>query len=124
VRPGSVLAMQLAFSGASGTVPFEELPQLGGSELRAYVFGRWRDRAALRGQLEWRQHVIWRCGVVGFVAAGVIGPGVFSFGPVRPTYGAGFRFNLSTKENANFSMDYARGQEGASALSFGFAEAF
>jgi hypothetical protein len=124
VRPGSVLAMQLAFSGASGTVPFEELPQLGGSELRAYVFGRWRDRAALRGQLEWRQHVIWRCGVVGFLAAGVIGPGVFSFGPVRPTYGAGFRFNLSTKENANFSMDYARGQEGASALSFGFAEAF
>jgi len=124
VRPGSVLAMQLAFSGASGTVPFEELPQLGGSELRAYVFGRWRDRAALRGQVEWRQHVIWRCGVVGFVAAGVIGPGVFSFGPVRPTYGTGFRFNLSTKENANFSMDYARGQEGASAFSFGFAEAF
>jgi hypothetical protein len=74
--------------------------------------------------VEWRQHVVWRCGVVGFLAAGVIGPGVFSFGPVRPTYGAGFRFNLSTKENANFSMDYARGQEGASAFSFGFAEAF
>ena len=124
VRPGSVLAMQFAFAATSGTVPFEELPQLGGSELRAYVYGRWRDRVALRSQVEWRQHVIWRCGVVGFVAAGVIGPGVFSYGPVRPTYGVGFRFNLSTKENANFSMDYARGQEGASAVSFGFAEAF
>jgi len=31
---------------------------------------------------------------------------------------------LLTKEDVNFSMDYARGQEGASALSFGFAEAF
>ena len=124
VRPGSVLAMQLAFAGASGTVPFEELPQLGGSELRAYVYGRWRDRVALSGQAEWRQHVVWRCGVVAFVGAGVIGPDVASFGPVRPTYGAGFRFNLLTKEDVNFSMDYARGQEGASALSFGFAEAF
>jgi len=122
--PGSVLAMQGVLAGATGTVPFEELPQLGGSELRAYVYGRWRDRVALRGQAEWRQHVVWRCGVVGFVAAGVIGPRVFSFGPVRPTYGVGFRFNLSTKENANLSMDYARGQEGASAFSFGFAEAF
>jgi hypothetical protein len=36
----------------------------------------------------------------------------------------GIRFNLSTKENANFSMDYSRGQQGASAVSFGFAEAF
>ena len=124
VRPGSVLALQGVLAGATGTVPFEELPQLGGSELRAYVYGRWRDRVALRAQAEWRQHVVWRCGMVGFVAAGVIGPGVFSLGPVRPTYGVGFRFNLSTKENANFSMDYARGQEGASAFSFGFAEAF
>ena len=126
VLTGAVLAMQAALSGASGTVPFEELPQLGGSELRAYVFGRWRDRTAMRLQAEWRQHVIWRVGVVGFLGAGVIGPGLSSFGsvPVRTVYGAGFRFNLSTKENANFSMDYARGQEGATAFSFGFAEAF
>ena len=47
-----------------------------------------------------------------------------SLGPVRTSYGAGFRFNLSTKEDANFSMDLARGQEGASTVSFGFAEAF
>jgi hypothetical protein len=44
--------------------------------------------------------------------------------PVRTTYGVGLRFNLSTKENANFSMDYARGQERANVVSFGFAEAF
>jgi len=126
VVPSAVLAMQGAFEGASGTVPFEELPQLGGGDLRAYVFGRWRDRAALRGQVEWRQHVIWRVGVVGFVGAGVIGPGLWSLGsvPVRPIYGVGFRFNMSTKENANFSMDYARGQAGASSFSFGFAENF
>ena len=126
VRPGSVLALQAAFEGASGTVPFEELPQLGGSGVRAYVYGRWRDRAALRGQAEWRQHVAWRFGAVAFVGAGVIGSGIGALGsvPLRTTYGAGFRFKLSTKENANFSMDYARGQEGASALSFGFTEAF
>jgi hypothetical protein len=104
VRPGSVLALQAAFAGASGTVPFQELPQLGGSELRAYVYGRWRDRVALWEQVEWRQHVVWRVGVVGFLAAGAIGPGIGSLGPVRTTYGTGFRFNLSTKKNANFSM--------------------
>jgi hypothetical protein len=126
VRPGSVLAMEGAFAGASGTVPFEELPQLGGAELRAYVFGRWRDRTALRAQIEWRQHAVWRLGAVAFVGAGAIGPGLGALGsaPVRTTYGVGLRFNLSTKENANFSMDYARGQLGANALSFGFAEAF
>jgi hypothetical protein len=60
------------------------------------------------------------------VGAGAIGSGIWSLGsvPVRTTYGAGVRFKLSTKENVNFSMDYARGQEGATALSFGFAEAF
>ena len=124
VRPGSVLALQAAFAGTSGHVPFEELPQLGGSELRAYVFGRWRDRVALREQAEWRQHVCWRVGAVAFLAAGVVGPDIGSFGPIRSSYGAGFRFNVSTKENANFSVDLARGQEGASTVSIGFAEAF
>jgi hypothetical protein len=126
VRPGSVLALQGAFAGASGTVPFEELPQLGGGTARAYVYGRWRDRAALWGQAEWRQHLAWRFGAIAFAGAGVIAPAIGSLAsvPVRPSYGAGLRFNLSTKENANFSMDYARGQEGASAFSFGFAEAF
>lgn len=124
VRPGSVLAIQAAFEGTSGNVPFEELPQLGGSELRAYVFGRWRDRVALRDQVEWRQHVYWRVGAVAFLAAGGIGPTIGSFGPIRTSYGAGFRFNLSTKENANFSMDVAGGQEGASTVSLRFAEAF
>jgi hypothetical protein len=88
------------------------------------VFGRWRDRTALHGQIEWRQHVAWRFGAVGFAGAGVIGSGIGALGPVRTTYGAGLRFNLSTKENANFSFDYARGQQRASAVSVGFAEAF
>jgi outer membrane protein assembly factor BamA len=124
VRPGGVLAVQGAIEGATGNVPFEELPQLGGSQLRAYVFGRWRDRTALHGQIEWRQHVVWRFGAVGFAGAGAIGSGIGALGPVRTTYGAGLRFNLSTKENANFSLDYARGQQGANAVSIGFAEAF
>lgn len=124
VRPGSVLGMQGVFEATTGHVPFEELPQLGGSALRAYVYGRWRDRVALREQVEWRQHVYWRFGAVVFLAAGAIGHDLWSLGPVRTSYGAGFRFNMSTKENANFSMDIAGGQEGASTVSFGFAEAF
>jgi hypothetical protein len=126
VRRNAVLALEGAFDGVAGTVPFEELPQLGGGELRAYVYGRWRDRVALRGQAEWRQHLVWRFGGVAFVGAGGIGSDIGALwkAPVRTTYGGGLRFNLSTKENANFSMDYARGQQGANALSFGFAEAF
>jgi hypothetical protein len=60
------------------------------------------------------------------VGAGAIGSGIGALwsAPVRTTYGVGLRFNLSTKENANFSMDYARGQERANVVSFGFAEAF
>ena len=124
VRPGSVLAMQGVFEATSGHVPFEEMPQLGGSELRAYVYGRWRDRVVLREQVEWRQHVYWRFGAVAFLAAGAIGHDLWSLGPVRTSYGGGLRYNLSTKENANFSMDVAGGQQGASTVSFGFAEAF
>jgi outer membrane protein assembly factor BamA len=126
MRRNGVLALEGTFEGVTGTVPFEELPQLGGAELRAYVYGRWRDRTALRGQAEWRQHLVWRFGGVAFVGAGVIGSGMGALwsAPVRTTSGVGLRFNLSTKENANFSMDYARGQQGANAVSFGFAEAF
>jgi Omp85 superfamily domain len=125
VRDGSVLATQLAFEGVQGDVPFDQLPQLGANSLRAYVYGRWRDRTLLRGQVEWRQHVVWRFGAVAFAAAGVIGPdvGALARAPLRSSTGLGLRFNLSTKEDANFSVDYARAPD-ASEVIFRFAEAF
>jgi hypothetical protein len=99
---------------------------LGGGTLRAYVYGRWRDHWSLRGQVEWRQHLVWRFGAVASVGAGLIGSRIGALGnvPVRTTYGGGLRYHISTKENANISLNYARGQEGATALSIGFAEAF
>jgi Omp85 superfamily domain len=125
VRQGSVFATQLAFEGVRGAVPFDQLPQLGANALRAYVYGRWRDRTLLRGQVEWRQHLFWRFGGVAFAAAGVVGPdpGALPQEPIRSTSGLGLRFKLSSKEDANFSADYARASH-ASEITFRFAEAF
>ncbi len=124
VTPSSVLAMQGVLQGAWGTVPFQLLPGLGGDGLRAYEDNRWRDRVLARGQVEWRQGLLWRLGGVAFAAAGAVAPSVGALrdSPLRTSGGVGLRLLITRKVEAYFRGDYARSSDGTSALTFGFSE--
>lgn len=123
---GAILAIQGVVQGAGGNVPFELLPQLGGDALRAYEDGRWRDRALVRGQVEWRQQLFWRLRADLFVAAGAVSPtfGSLKDAPLRNCYGAGLRFLFTKKMEGYMRGDFARGDDGTTALTIGWAEAF
>ena len=123
---GAILAVQGVVQKASGSVPFQLLPQLGGDALRAYEDGRWRDRALVRGQVEWRQQLVGRLRADVFAAAGAVASGFdkLTDSPVRSSYGAGLRILVSKKVEGYFRGDYARGGDGTTALTIGWAEVF
>lgn len=126
VTPGAVFALQGVLQAASGTVPFQLLPALGGDALRAYEDGRWRDRVLGRAQLEWRQRLIGRFRCVAFAAAGAVAPTIGSLtdSPLRTSLGAGLRVLFTKKLEGYFRGDLARGGDGTTAFTFGWAEVF
>jgi hypothetical protein len=106
---------QLGESGLG--VPFTHLADLGDERgLRGYSGGRFRDRALLAAQLEWRYEVYWHPGFVTqriegflFTDAGVVGPSLdaVEWSDVEATPGIGLRY---VKEGeAKFEAYLARG---------------
>ena len=110
VKPGTVLAYQVVGRSALGSVPYRELPALGGPLLhRGYYFGRFRDRHMWCAQFEARQSLFWRIGGVAFASAGrvysdLLGPWLQG---VKPAAGVGLRFKLNAEEEANIRLDVA-----------------
>ena len=121
-----VLALQLQGEFAFGQVPFTQLPVLGGAHLmRGYYIGRYRDKRALAGQIEYR--------FLPFVQGSRWGGAVFaSLGTVSPdwtvrrllwTVGAGPRFLLFPQKDIYTRFDVAFTEEG-NGMYFYIGEAF
>lgn len=97
-----VLAMRLrgeAVSGDRMTVPFSELPQLGGAdELRGYPADRFRDRALALGSLEYEWDLSELLSTSLFVDAGRVfaQPGDVGFDHLRVGYGLAFQTHTQT----------------------------
>jgi outer membrane protein assembly factor BamA len=116
--PTDTLAFSLFTQATSGVVPFYLLPTLGGrNTLRGYIQGRWRDRAAWHGSVEYRLWVIprgipitrniriERIGLAGFYDVGAVAgtwPDIFS-SKVSHSYGFGARISL--ERAAIFRLD-------------------
>jgi hypothetical protein len=94
---------------ASGTVPFDRLPTIGGPAVgRGYFTGRFRDREAVALQGELRQAIRQRAGLVLFAGVAQVGAGlgeVFTAVP-RPFAGAGVRWRLTRSERLAVRVDY------------------
>lgn len=72
---GGVLAVQGQLETTSGEVPFQSLPDLGGSDiLRGLPRGRYSDKTALALQGELRFPLFWRFEGAAFVSAGSVAP--------------------------------------------------
>ena len=101
------------------------LAQLGGSSaMRGYYEGRYRDKHKIETQVELRQHVWRRNGIVVWAGAGTVfdKPGSIQLRHVLPNYGVGYRWEF--KKNVNVRLDYGFGKKGQSGFTFNINEAF
>ena len=112
-----VLALRGYACKASAQTPLFDLCFFGaGSDLRGYEAGRYRDRAMLATQAEYRFPLAGRWGGVVFGGWGKVAP---SFDEMSdqidlPSIGFGVRWLASEKARVNLSVDVARGRDDTS----------
>ncbi|NSL85392.1 BamA/TamA family outer membrane protein [Chitinophaga sp. Mgbs1] len=121
---GAILATDLYVEERSGTVPWSMLAEAGGSNrLRGYYEGRYRDKNLLAGQVELRQHIYRRSGMVAWIGAGNVYSEFkhLTFSKTLVSYGIGYRWEF--KNRVNIRLDYGRGQD-QQGFYFGINEVF
>ena len=92
--------------------------------MRGYYEGRYRDKHKIETQIELRQHVWRRNGIVLWAGAGTVFPkfSEMRMSHVLPNYGLGYRWEF--KKNVNVRLDYGFGKAGQSSFIFNINEAF
>ena len=125
----STLALNLFARHTWSDAPEQELSALGGeSFLRGHITDRFRDRAALFYQMEYRYRGKGRIGFVTFAGAGKVAPsfGELDLRDLHYSIGAGLRLMIVPSERLNLRFDYALGLGPSSDRNFylGIAEAF
>lgn len=107
--PG-VIAWQVQGHFTDGDVPWNLLPDLGGSSaMRGFIKGRYRDKQMMMGQVEYRLPIFQRYGMVFWGAVGSVAPKVSDLSEeLLTSYGTGFRFKL--KDNINLRLDVGVGE--------------
>lgn len=121
---GAVLAYDLNGTFNSGNIPWSMVALLGGPyRMRGYYEGQYRDNNLIVAQIELRQKVYKRHGVVAWVGAGNVFPkfNKFRWKETLPSYGLGYRWEF--KNRVNIRLDYGIGK-GQSSFYFNINEAF
>jgi outer membrane protein assembly factor BamA len=109
------LGFRYALDVAGGTAPFYQLPTFGGAlSMRGYYYGKYRDGVAHSLEAEYRARVFWRLGGAVFGGVGQVGasPASLRRAPLRPSAGAGLRFDLSGNDGFNLRADAAVSPDG------------
>jgi len=135
-----ILAIQGFGNFLTGTAPYKELSEFGGSDImRGYYQGRYRENNYLAAQVEYRLPLFqnipegrtklpWyrRFGLTAFAGLGDVANEVnqFNSNTLKFSYGAGLRFKLDRKNNINIRVDYGFGSDGSSGLYLEVGEAF
>jgi len=125
-NPSSILGIQFISHFSHGDTPFLDMGRLGGHEImRGYFEGRYTERHLIATQVEWRQKLTDRWGIVGFAGVGGVAPSIneFKIKNLRPSLGVGVRFLIDKEENLNLRLDYGFGNE-KSNYYFKIAESF
>lgn len=122
---GCIMALDIHGRYVAGdAVPFLMLAEVGGNtRMRGYFQGRYRDNGIIEGQLELRQHIYGRSGIV--VWGGLAN--IFSsFKNMKGSntlgnYGIGYRFRLKPRINLRADIGFTNKDVG---IVFGINEAF
>ena len=128
-RPNDVIAFEIFTRFSWNDTPVLELSSLGGPELlRGYQEGRFRDRHAVFGQVEYRWQALERIGLVFFGGIGEVFDEVseIELGDAKYSLGTGLRLKIVKSENLNIRIDFALGlgRETDQNFYLGIAEAF
>lgn len=110
-----IIAGRVSACTTPGDTPFYALCKFGQDfDLRGYVGGRYRDKALLAIQAEFRWSFTKRWGAVGFLGAGGVGDSFSDFGKgtTLPGAGVGVRYSVSPEHRLNVSLDWAVGRDG------------
>ncbi len=120
-----VIAYRGKACSVSETAPFFDLCLYGSSDLRGYTTGEFQDRRMFATQVEFRQELPYRLGLVGFAGFGGVAPkwDQFQFNKLLPAAGIGLRFKLDKTNNINYRVDLGFGRNGHT-LSLSVTEAF
>ena len=120
---GCIIAGELRGLFNFGNPSWAMLARLGSnSSMRGYYQGRFRDKHMITGQVEFRQHVWRRSGLVAWVGCGSVFHDSESFKHWLPNYGIGYRFEFRNRMNIRF--DYGFGAKGENGFMFSINEAF
>jgi outer membrane protein assembly factor BamA len=105
------LAFQEIIHITVGTVPFQNLPSLGGHNLlRGIFYGRFREKTLLAAQTEYRAPLWKRLHLVFMAGIGQVGETLYLNNP-KTAFGAGLRFRI-TEEGMNLRLDSGYSPEG------------
>lgn len=122
---GGLLAADFRTQLNFGNPSWAMMALLGNSySMRGYYEGRYRDKHKMEAQLELRQHIWRRNGIVVWVGAGTVFPrfSQLRMSHVLPNYGVGYRWEF--KKNVNVRLDYGFGKAGQNGFIFNINEAF
>lgn len=113
---GAVFAYDLFADFTAGTPSWHMYAKLGGMDrMRGYYEGRYRDKRLVETQIELRQKVYKRHGVVAWIGGGQVwGTKNFQWENTLYSFGCGYRFEF--KKGMNIRLDYGWGVYGNSNL--------
>lgn len=74
---------------------------------------RFRDKNFIGTQIEYRRHLFWKLGMVGFIGIGDVfdKTNELAWDKAKYSYGMGLRIMLNKQERMNFRLDYGRGRD-------------
>lgn len=106
-----------------GIIPWTRLASFGfQGSMRGYFFKQYLDNNVIDAQVELRQRLIWRLGLVAWAGFGnVFNFDNFKWNHTLPNYGVGIRWEF--KPRMNVRLDYGFTRDGGSFV-FNFGEAF
>lgn len=122
-----VIALQAWVFANRGDVPLRSLAAFGGgSSMRGYYEGRFRDLNQYVIQGEYRRPVYKRFGLVAFASFGNVASrlGALDLTNLKYSFGGGMRYALNKSEKLNLRIDYGIGRGHNSGLYFQLGEAF
>ena len=123
VWKGGIIAGDISGEFNFGSPTWANMAKLGmGGSMRGYYEGRYRDKHCLAAQVELRQHVWRRNGIVVWIGAGNVFHNSSTFNHILPNYGIGYRWEF--KKRVNVRLDFGMGKSGQSGFTFNINEAF
>lgn len=121
---GAIIAAEIHTRQTTGEVPWSSLSEVGsGSRMRGYYEGRYRDKNVIDAQIELRQHVWHRNGIVVWLGAAEVFPrySEMRLNRILPNAGIGYRWQF--KKGVNVRLDYGFSRNGTGFI-FNINEAF